>query len=339
MHLRGIVYAFIASLIFGLGAVLVQLLGKQIDATVVAFLNLSIGGLLVSLIVLFTGAPLFKALRGFQRREWLDLFLLACPGTSLSLLIIVAGFARTSALVGGFLLQFNGIAGLFFAFILLRERVGLKQGIGTVLLLVGGVLVVLKGTQAITLGSGVGDLFVLLGSIGIGFSFIPAKRLSTRIDSIPLVAIRLLLGAATLLPILAFQFIIGGAHSIQWQPSLPTLLIVLPLYIVTNFCLGYIIQQEGLRHIQAWEMSAITQTVPLFATIFALLILHDSMTIVQAFGGLIAIFGGVIVSISSETPTPAALTAKQAVQFETRAAQALPPVPTSAPAPTTNEPG
>src|SRR5450755_2385741 len=75
MHLRGIGYAFAASLIFGLGAVFVRLLGKEIDATVVAFLNLSIGGLLVTLLVLFTGAPLFKALRGFKRRDWLDLFL------------------------------------------------------------------------------------------------------------------------------------------------------------------------------------------------------------------------------------------------------------------------
>jgi drug/metabolite transporter (DMT)-like permease len=306
MHLRGIVYAFIASLLFGLGAVLVQLLGKQIDATVVAFLNLSIGGLLVSLIVVSRGTPLFKALRGFKRRDWLNLFLLACPGTSLSLLAIVVGFARTSALVGGFLLQFNGIAGAFFAFILLGERIHLKQGIGTVLLLIGGVLVVLKGTQAITLGSGVGDLFVTLGSIGIGFSFIPAKRLSTCVDSISLVAFRLLLGAATLLPILVIQLIVGGLHSLQWQPSLTTLWLVLPMYIATNFCLGYIIQQEGLRFIQAWEVAAIGQTVPLFATIFALLILHDSITIIQALGGLLAILGGVIVSSSGETTPPAA---------------------------------
>jgi drug/metabolite transporter (DMT)-like permease len=318
MRLRGIGYAIIASLLFGLGAVLVQLLGKQIDATVVAFLNLSIGGLLVALIVFVTRAPLFKALRGFRRRDWLDLFLLAFLGTSLPLLVIVAGFARTSALVGGFLLQFNGIAGLCFAFILLGERIRLKQGIGTLLLLIGGVLVVLKGTQAITLGSGLGDLLVLLGSTGIGFSFIPAKRLSTRIASMPLVAIRLLLGAVTLLPILAFQFIAGGAQSIQWHPTLTTLLIVLPMYIVANFCLGYIIQQEGLRYLHAWEMSAIGQTVPLFATIFALLILHDSMTIIQALGGLLAILGGVIVSINSgETLAP-----------ESAVPLAEPPVPT-----------
>ena len=305
MRLRGILYACIASLFFGLGAVLAQLLGKQIDATLVAFLNLSIGGLLVALIVLSARAPLFKALRGFTRRDWLDLFLLSCPGTSLSLLAIVAGFARTSALVGGFLLQFNGIAGLCFALILLGERIRLRQGLGTFLLLIGGILVVLKGTQAITPGSGAGDLFVLLGSTGIGFSFIPAKRLSTRIDAMPLVAIRLLLGAATLLPILAIQLLIGGIHSIQWQPSLATIAVVLPAYIITNFCLGYIIQQMGLRYIHAWEMSAISQTVPLFAAVFALLILRDSMTIIQALGGLLAIAGGVIVSSSNEAPAPA----------------------------------
>lgn len=304
MHLRGILYACIASLFFGLGAVLAQLLGKQIDATVVAFLNLSIGGLLVALIVVSTRSPLFKALRGFKRRDWLDLFLLACPGTSLALLAIVAGFARTSALVGGFLLQFNGIAGLCFAFILLGERIHLRQGLGTLLLLIGGVLVVLKGTQVITPGNGAGDLFVLLGSTGIGFSFIPAKRLSTRIDVMPLVALRLLLGAATLLPILAIQLATGGTRSIQWQPALTTLVIVLPAYIATNFCLGYIIQQMGLRYIHAWEMSAISQTVPLFAAIFALLILHDSITFIQALGGLLAIIGGAIVSTSNEVPAP-----------------------------------
>ncbi|HLX56941.1 MAG TPA: DMT family transporter [Ktedonobacteraceae bacterium] len=172
------------------------------------------------------------------------------------------------------------------------------------LLLLGGALVVLKGTQGISWGGGgLGDLLILLGSIGIGFSFIPAKRLSLRIDTLPLTAIRLLLGACTLVPVLVVQLIVG-VHSIQWQPSLTTLWVVLPAYIITNFCLGYLIQQEGLRLIKAWEMSAITQSVPLFATVFALLLLHDSMTLLQAAGGLLAILGGIIVSLNSETPAP-----------------------------------
>jgi drug/metabolite transporter (DMT)-like permease len=76
----------------------------------------------------------------------------------------------------------------------------------------------------------------------------------------------------------------------------------LPLYIVTNFCLAYLSQQEGLRLLKAWEMAGIMQTVPLFSTLFAVLLLHDSMTLLQVGGGLLALVGGIVVSLSNEVP-------------------------------------
>ncbi|HVB23721.1 MAG TPA: DMT family transporter [Ktedonobacteraceae bacterium] len=298
MHLRGIGYAFVASLMFGLGAVLAQLLGKEIDATVAAILALVGGGILLACILVFSGSPLLKVVRFFKWRQWLDLFLLSCPGTALPLLLIVAGFARTSALEGGFLLQVNGVAALIFAVILLKERIRIRQGIGILLLLLGGVLVVFKGTQGIDWSSGgLGDVLLLVGAIGLGFGFVPAKRLTLHIEPLPLTALRLLLGACTLVPILIIQLLVGR-HVPQWQPSLTTLWVVLPVYILTNFCLGYLVQQAGLVLLKAWEMAAVMQTVPLFSTIFALLLLHASMTLLQAVGGSLAILGGIIVSLN-----------------------------------------
>src|SRR6266446_1091513 len=131
MHLRGIGYAFAASLIFGLGAVLAKLVGSEIDAALVAFLDLSAGGLLLIVCLAFTrNAALFHRLSELKRTDWINLFLLACPGTSLPLLLIVAGFARSSALEGGFLLQLNGVAAMIFALLLLGERIRLRQGPG-----------------------------------------------------------------------------------------------------------------------------------------------------------------------------------------------------------------
>jgi drug/metabolite transporter (DMT)-like permease len=106
------------------------------------------------------------------------------------------------------------------------------------------------------------------------------------------------------LPVLAFQFLVGG-HTLLWHPTLITLWVTLPVYILTNFCLGYLSQQEGLKLLKAWEMAAIMQTVPLFSTVFAILLLHDSMTPAQVIGGLIAVAGGVAVSLSNEESTPA----------------------------------
>ena len=304
LHVRGIGYALAASLMFGLGVVLANMLGREIDAVIVGFLSLAIGGLLVALFLLLTGRPLFNILPTLTRGDWLELFLLACPGTALPLLLIVAGLARTSALVGGFLIQINGVAALIFAVLLLKERIRLKQGIGMLLLLAGSVLVIFKSAQSGGwTGSGLGDLMVLAGAIGIGFSFIPAKRLSERIETLALTAFRLLLGACTLLPVVLFQLLVNW-HTLLWHPALATLLWVFPCYIVTNFCLGYLSQQEGFRLIKAWEMAAITQTVPIFSTLFAVLLLHDSLTLLQAAGGLLAIIGGIVVSLNNDTPTP-----------------------------------
>ena len=140
---------------------------------------------------------------------------------------------------------------------------------------------------------------ILVGAICLGFSFIPAKRLSARVETLALTALRLLLGACTLLPVVIFQLLVNW-HSLLWQPSLATLLWAFPCYIFTNFCLGYLSQQEGFRLIKAWEMAAIMQTVPIFSTLFAILLLHDGMTLLQAAGGLLAVIGGVVVSVNNE---------------------------------------
>jgi drug/metabolite transporter (DMT)-like permease len=52
-------------------------------------------------------------------------------------------------------------------------------------------------------------------------------------------------------------------------------------------------------------MASILQTVPLFFTLFAMLLLHDSVTLLQAGGGLLALLGGLVVSLNHEMP-PAA---------------------------------
>ncbi len=106
------------------------------------------------------------------------------------------------------------------------------------------------------------------------------------------------LGAEIDASVVAFELLFFGSHTLLWQPSPAILALALPIYIVTNFCIAYLTQQEGLRLLPAWEMASIMQTVPLFSTIFALLLLHDTMTLMQVAGGALALLGGVVVSVS-----------------------------------------
>jgi len=302
VRLRGIAYAFAASFMFGLGAVLAKFLSGVFDTAIIAIIALTVSGLVLAGIAALTRAPLFVALRGLRWRAWLDLLLLACPGTAIPLLVIVAGFSQTSALEGGLLLQLNGVAAVLFAVVLLGERIRWKQGLGVLLLLLGGVLVVVAGANGGSSGSNVGNLLILIGTVGVGFGYIPAKRLAARIDPLSLSTWRLLVGAATIAPFTAFQ-LLTAAHGVLWQPTLANLA-VLGLYTITNFSLAYAAQQGGLRLLEAWQVAAISQTVPLFSTFFAILLLHESLTLLQSAGGLLAIAGGIVVSLNNETRTP-----------------------------------
>jgi len=291
---------------FGLGAVLAQLVSLAMDAAVVALLALAAGGLLLSACLAVTGTPLAPALFALKSRDWIDLLLLAGIGTALPLLLIVGGLSLTSALVGGFLLQLNGVAALLFAVLLLKERIRWKQAAGIALLLAGSVLVIFKSAQSISWsGGGLGDLLIFLGAVGLGFGFVPAKRLAARVESLPLTAYRLLIGAVIIVPVLFFH-LLTAARGLLWQPSL-ALWGILALYIVTNFCLGYLAQQESFRLLKAWEVGAMMQTVPLFSTLFALLLLHDSMTLFQVAGGLVAVLGGLVVVLSDRKPAVSVL--------------------------------
>jgi drug/metabolite transporter (DMT)-like permease len=300
LRLRGIGYSLAGSLMFGLGVVLGQIVGREIDVTIIAFAAFFLGGLLLAVGLSLTGTFLFR-LPALIRSDWVQLLLLSGPGTTLPLLLIVSGLSRTSALEGGFIIQLNGVAALIFAFILLGERIRLRQCIGIILLLVGSALVVWSGTRGYASGNSLlGDALILAGALGIGFGYIPAKRLSSRFASLPLTSLRLLLGAVMVLPILAFELLMGSSHRFVWNPSPATLWIALPIYILTNLCLANLMQQEGLRLLMAWEVAAIMQTVPLFSAILSVLLLHNTMTTAQALGGLVAVAGGLIVSISEK---------------------------------------
>ncbi len=292
---RGLFAALMASCLFGLGAVLAKPLGETFDPFVVSWLALLGGGCCILAVQALRRKPLLPHLK---RAGWVDLFLFAGIGTALPLLCIIAGFPQTGAIRGGFLLQLQAPAALLFAVVLLKETVVWKQVAGIGLLLSGGLLVILRDLRgALPLKADLGELLVLIAAVGIGFSYIPGKRLTQYGDAFQINLLRLLLGSILILPFLLFH-LHRPLAPLSW--SLIGLLI---LYTVSNFGLGYVLLQSGLALLPAWTASAILQTMPLFTTVLALLLLHESLTFWQVIGGGIILAGGfLIISTPSNDP-------------------------------------
>ncbi|HEX7735872.1 MAG TPA: DMT family transporter [Ktedonobacteraceae bacterium] len=280
-------YISIASAMFGLGTVLAKLLGEAFNPFVVSWFSLFCGGLCVSAVQLARRKPLLPRL---TKTGWIDLVLLAGIGTAMPLLCVIMGLAQTSAITGNFLLQAQGPAAIFLAMLFLKEKMSWKQVAGIALLIAGSLLVIVRDLSGpLQIQGGQGDLLVLLAACGLGFSYIPGKRLASQGDPLQIILLRLFVGSVVILPFLPFQ------TSILLVPLTASLLVVLAIYIVSSFGLGYLLQQMGLGLLQAWESAALMQTLPLFGTVFALLILHESLTPLQIIGGCVILLGGFLV--------------------------------------------
>lgn len=287
MRLRGSLLSLMTACLFGLGLVLAKLIGKAFPPFFVSWLALLGGGLFVCACQVLRRKPLLPHMK---LASWVDLLLFASIGTAIPLVCIIVGLPQTSAITGSFLLQLQTPATLLFALILLKEKIVWKQLAGITLLLVGSLLVILRNLHGpLQVNGGQGDLFVLVAAVGIGFSYIPGKRLSEVGDALQINLLRLFVGSCLLLPFLAVQ------PDALLMPFSWSLIGVLVLYIVANFGIAYILLQASLSLLQAWEVSAILLTLPLFSTFFALLLLHESLTFLQIVGGCIILAGGLLV--------------------------------------------
>ena len=287
MRLRGLLFSLVTACLFGLGIVLAKLIGRAFPPFFVSWLALLGGGLFVCACQILRRKPLLPRM---TRAGWVDLLLFASIGTALPLVCIIVGLPQTSAITGSFLLQIQSPATLLFALFFLKEKIVWKQLASIALLLVGSLLVILRDLHGpFQINGGQGDLFVLIAAVGIGFSYIPGKRLSAAGDALQINLLRLFVGSCLLLPFLAVQ------TNVLLVPFSWSLIGVLVLYIVANFGIAYILLQVSLSLLQAWEVSAILLTLPLFSTFFALLLLHESLTFLQIVGGCIILAGGFLV--------------------------------------------
>jgi drug/metabolite transporter (DMT)-like permease len=292
-HHWGYVGALASAILFGVGTTLNKLALADVNPTVVAGLIYLFAGLSLSAVrftpirnrVMKLIKTPAKTESKFCKKDIVTLGLVVLSGSVIAPLLFLNGLNQTTAINASFLQNAEILFTVLIALVFLREHVSRREWTGIVILVVGAVFLATNAQfNSLSLQQAVlGNLLILGACLFWGIDNNLSKFLCIKEDLILVTALKCLIGGASLL-LLAYVLNLNFYVPLSAFPYLIS---------VGAFSIGFSILffMVGLKEIGSIRTGTIYSTSALFGAVFALIILKEPLTIVQALAGLIMVLG------------------------------------------------
>ena len=214
-------------------------------------------------------------------------------GTALTMTVFMIALNYTTPVNSAVDNQFEIIYSLILSAIVLKERPSMKQIGGSLFILLGVILIVLKGgyTQA------KGD-FLILGSLWMfQISHIFAKKLPADLTAPQIAAARAFYAMPALIVLLAGLYIVQGPFLFDGNATLWGTLLG---SAVINYVAGNILWYHAIRNMDLSKATAIILCYPIFTFIFSVLLGQDTISTYKVLGMALAIGGAYLVTSSAK---------------------------------------
>ncbi|MFB6196070.1 MAG: DMT family transporter [Haloplanus sp.] len=180
----------------------------------------------------------------------------------------------------------NPILSPAFAFLLLGQRLDIRGIVGILLGLVGVVIIVQPSPETLTSGSTVGQLLVLGAAATIAAGSVLMRRIDATMDSIPLTAWAMALGAALL-----HAASYGLGESVAGTAPTPTLVLAVLVVAIPSTAAAYPIYFVLIRRIGPVRTNLVAYVVPIVAALTGWVLLGEPVTLATAVGFCVVVAG------------------------------------------------
>lgn len=226
-------------------------------------------------------------------QSWKYLFFTALFGIAFFNTFIYIGGHYTNAinlaLIGS---TSSPIIAIILAKIFLKEEIGWLKFSG-MLLCVAGVLFLLSSgiwSHLIHFHFNAGDKWVLLGATCFAIYNIFTRQKPAAISAYSFLAVIFILGTLLLIPFYIWD--IRYEQPVVWSAGLVGIILFLG---IGSSVIAYLLWNEAIRRLGAGRTAIFGSLLPIFSSIEAAMILHESFTYVHIIGMLL-VFGGILLA-------------------------------------------
>jgi drug/metabolite transporter (DMT)-like permease len=283
MKNRSLIYLGIYAALLAMGHILQKMvLNHGVDRFVFAFLRISTGFFLISLLLLV------KKYRPVElvKKNIRHFVVLGVCFSGVGIILKLWGLSLTTATNAAFIMSLSSVALVIFAYVLLKEQA--RKGFYVVVaVMIGGVYLVTTGGKQLL--PHLGDMIIFALAFLIGFMHVYGKKVLRTLSVIETSWGRSLVGM-TFLGLMVLVFSPRGFSTI---PSFPVLLLVLSNGI--TFSGSIIFFYKALQVEGASNTGMFALLVPVLTAVFGYLFLAEAMNIYQVMGGIIILGGSFLI--------------------------------------------
>lgn len=248
------------------------------------FITMRVGGsVLLFWIVSFFGPKEKIALEDFHRIAAAALF-----GVALNMLTFFKGLSYTSPIMGAVLMVTTPMIVLILSAIIMKERMQKRKIFGIILGLAGTITLILYGKSMVNAPNAtLGNLLVFINAISYGFYLILVKKLMDKYNAFTFVKWIYTFGFIMVLPFGWNEF-----HAINWTTIPTDIYWKIGFVVVFSTFLTYLLNLVSMRELKPTTVAVFIYLQPLFATIFAVGLGKDELSLVKLLSAVL-IFTGV----------------------------------------------
>jgi len=248
------------------------------------FIAIRVGGS----VLLFWLISLFGPKEKIATQDFPRIVAAALFGVALNMLTFFKGLSYTSPIMGAVLMVTTPMIVLILSAIIMKERMQKRKMFGIVLGLAGTITLILYGKSMINAPHAtLGNLLVFINAVSYGFYLILVKKLMDKYNAFTFVKWIYTFGFIMVLP-----FGWNELHAINWS-SIPTVVLwKIGFVVVFSTFLTYLLNLVSMRELKPTTVAVFIYLQPLFATIFAVSLGKDELSLVKLFSAVL-IFAGV----------------------------------------------
>ena len=275
--------ATIVSIIYGVTFTIAKdVMPKYIDAY--GFILLRAGGSML----LFWFVWLFMPKEKIALNDFPRIIAAAFFGVAFNMLTFFKGLSLTSPISAAVIMVSTPMIVLVLSAFIMKERMKKRMVLGILLGLIGTASLILYGKSiGDSSQSGLGNFLVLVNAISYGFYLIIVKKLMNKYSAFTFVKWIYLFGFIMVLPFGWNEF-----SAVDWIMVPTDIYWKISFVVVISTFLTYLLNLLSMKELKPTTVAVFIYLQPLFASIFAISLSKDTLSVVKI-GSAILIFSGV----------------------------------------------